>query len=104
MVAGFLNAVVIGVSLFYSICYLPFLPFAVLTLVIGVGALPLSPFLSLIVAITMRQQLRQIAAKAPRKNFALMTRGLLTGLSLTFVAIVLMELPATLTRYVLHMA
>ena len=104
MLAGFVNAVVIGVSLFYSICYLPFVPFAVLTLVIVVGALPLSPFLSLIVAITMRQQLKRIAATAPQKNFALGTTGLLTGLGVTFVAIGLMELPATLTRYGLQMA
>ena len=104
MVAGFVNAVVIGVSLFYSLCYLPFVPFAVLTLLIVVGALPLTPFLSLIVAITMRQQLRQIAARAPKKNFALGTKGLLTGLGLTVVAIGLIELPATLTRYGLQMA
>ena len=102
--AGFVNAVVIGVSLFYSICYLPFVPFGILTLLLLVGALPLSPFLSLIVAITMRQQLRQIAATAPQKNLALGTIGLLTGLGLTFVAIGVMELPATLTRYGLQMA
>ena len=104
MVAGFINAVVIGVSLFYCICYLPFVPFGVLTLLLLVGALPLSPFLSLIAAITMRQQLRRIAATAPQKNFALGTAGLLPGLGLAFVAIGLMELPATLTRYGLQMA
>lgn len=102
--AGFINAAVIGVSLFYSLCYLPFVPLAVLTVLILVGLLPLSPFLSLIVAITMRQQLKQIAATAPQKNFALGTRGLLTGLALTFVTIGLIELPATLTRYGLQMA
>jgi len=102
--AGFINAVVIGISVFYSICYLPFVPLAVLTILIGVGLLPLSPFLSLVVAITMRQQLRRIAAPAPQKKFALRATGLLTTLGLTFVAIGLIELPAMLTRYGLQMA
>ena len=104
MLAGFVNAVVIGVSLFYSICYLPFVPVGILTLVIVVGILLLSPFLSLIAAISMRQQLRRIAAKTPQKNFALRTTGLLTALGFTFGAIGLIELPATLTRYGLQMA
>ena len=104
MLAGFVNAIVIGISLFYSLCYLPFAPVAVLTILILVGLLPLTPFLSLIVAITMRQQLRRIAATAPRKNFALGTKGLLTGLGVTVVAIGMIELPATLTRYGLQMA
>jgi hypothetical protein len=102
--AGFVNAAVIAVSLFYSICYLPFVPVAVLTVLILVGLLPLSPFLSLIVAITMRQQLRKIAAAAPRKNLALGTAGLLITFGFTFGAIVVIELPATLTRYGLQMA
>lgn len=104
MLAGFLNAAAIGVSLFYSLCYLPFAPVAVLTILIVVGVLPLTPFLSLIVAITMRQQLRRMAATTPRKNFALGTKGLLTGLGATVVAIGMIELPATLTRYGLQMA
>lgn len=104
MLAGFVNAVVIGISLFYSLCYLPFAPVAVLTILIVVGLLPLTPCLSLIVAITMRQQLRRIAATGPRKNFALGTKGLLAGLGVTVVAIGMIELPATLTRYGLQMA
>jgi len=104
MLAGFVNAAVIGISLFYSLCYLPFAPVAILTILIVVGLLPLAPFLSLIVAIKMRQQLRRIAATAPRKNFALGTKGLLAGLGVTVVAIGMIELPATLTRYGLQMA
>ena len=104
MLAGFVNAAVIGISLFYSLCYLPFAPVAVLTILIVVGLLPLAPFLSLIAAIKMRQQLRRIAATTPRKNFALGTKGLLTGLGVTVVAIGMIELQATLTRYGLQMA
>lgn len=104
MLAGFINAAVIGISLFYALCYLPFAPVAVLTILIVVGLLPLAPFLSLIAAIMMRQQLRRIAATASRKNFALGTKGLLAGLGVTVVAIGMIELPATLTRYGLQMA
>ena len=104
MLAGFVNAVAIGISLFYSIFYLPYLPLGILMVVIVVGALLLSPFLSLIAAISMRQQLRQIAATKPTKNFALRSSGLLTALGITFGAIGLIELPATLTRYGLQMA
>ena len=103
-VSGYINAAVIAVSLFYSICYLPFVPVAVLTVLILVGVLPLSPLLSLIAAITMRQQLRKIAAAAPQKNLALGIKGLLIAFGLTFGAIVVIELPATLTRYGLQMA
>ena len=104
MLAGLVNAVAIGVSLFYSIFYLPFLPLGILMLVVVVGVLLLSPFLSLIAAISMRQQLRQIAGTKPPRNFALRTTGLLAALGITFGAIGLIELPATLTRYGLQMA
>lgn len=104
MLAGFLNAVAIGVSLFYSIFYLPFLPLGILMAVIVVGVLLLSPFFSLVAAISMRQQLRQIAATKPPRNFALRFTGLLAALGITFGAIGLVELPATLTRYGLQMA
>jgi hypothetical protein len=40
--AGFVNAAVIAVSLFYSICYLPFVPVAVLTVLILFGVRPRS--------------------------------------------------------------
>ena len=104
MLAGFVNAVVIGISIFYSITYLQLVPLAFLTVLIVVGLLPLSPFLSLIAALTMRQQLRRIAAAGPEKSFALRARGLLIALGFTFGLIGLVELPATLTRHGLQMA
>ncbi|HXR99499.1 MAG TPA: hypothetical protein VN724_02985, partial [Pyrinomonadaceae bacterium] len=36
-VAGFINAIVIGISIFYSIVYLAILPLAFLTVLIGLG-------------------------------------------------------------------
>ena len=103
MLAGFLNAIAIGISIFYSIIYLPTLPLALLTVLIAVGLLPLSPILSLIAALTMRQQLRQIAAAAP-PTLALSVKALLAALALTFVLIGAVELPATITRYGLQLA
>ena len=104
MLAGFVNAIVIGISIFYSIAFLPIVPFALPTALIGVGLLPLSPLLSLIAALMMRRRVRQIAAATPPRTFALRLTGLLVALSLTFGFITLIELPATLTRHGLQMA
>lgn len=102
--AGFLNAVTIGISIFYAIVYLPIVPLALLTLLIGLGLLPLAPFLSLIASLIMRYKLKRVAAAAPRRSFALKARGLLAGLALTATVIGMAELPATITRFGLYMA
>lgn len=102
--AGFLNAVVIGISLFYSIVYLPLLPIGLLALILGVGLLPLAPYLSLIASLIMRYQLIKVAAAAPHRSFSLKIRGLLVGLALTTVLIGAMESPGTVTAIGMHMA
>lgn len=102
--ASVMNTVVLGISIFYSIVYLPVVPLGLLTLLVAVGLLPLVPYLSLIAALLMRRRLKQIAATAPEKPFGLKLAGLLAGLALTTVLIGLIELPATLTRYGLQMA
>src|SRR5215217_573816 len=102
--AGFLNAVTIGISVFYSIVYLPLIPLALLALLFGFGLLPLAPFLSLIASLIMRRQLKRVAAMAPRRSFALKARGLLAGLALTAAVIGMAELPATITTIGLYMA
>ncbi|HET6972632.1 MAG TPA: VIT domain-containing protein [Pyrinomonadaceae bacterium] len=102
--AGFLNAVAIGVSIFYAIVYLPLVPLALLALLFGLGLLPLAPLLSLIASLIMRHQLKRLAAAAPRRSFALKARGLLAGLALTAAVIGMAELPATITTIGLYMA
>src|ERR1044071_9517320 len=102
--AGFLNVGAIGISIFYSIVYLPLIPLALLALLFGLGLLPLAPFLSLIASLIMRHQLKSVAATAPRRTFALKARGLLAGLALTVAAIGMSELPATITTIGLYMA
>lgn len=102
--AGFANAIAIGISLFYSIVYVPLLPISLLALLFGLGLLPLAPFLSLLAAVIMRMQLTRVAAAAPQRSFAVKKRGLFTGLALTALIIGLVELPATLTTIGLQMA
>jgi len=102
--AGFLNAVVIGISIFYSIVYLPLVPMSMLALLFGLGLLPLTPYFSLLAALIMRRQLKKIAATYPRRSFSIKARGLLAGLALTIVVIGVIELPGTLTTIGLHMA
>src|SRR6187397_727709 len=101
--AGVLNAVVIGLSIFYSIVYIPLLPLSMLALLFGLGLLPLAPYLSLIASLIMRYQLRRVAATTSRRTFALRINGLLAGLALTTAVVGIVELPSTLTTIGLQM-
>src|SRR5215204_5705805 len=85
--AGLLNAVAMGISLFYSLVYIPVLPLAALALFFIIGLLPLAPLLSLVAGLAMRQQLKQIASRAPQKNFAVRKAGMLVGLGITVAVI-----------------
>ena len=102
--AGFLNAAAIGISLFYSIVYVPLLPLSLVALLFGLGLLPLAPFSSLLAALIMRRQLKKVAAMAPQRSFSLTKKGLLAGLALTTVVIGMIELPSTLTSIGMQMA
>lgn len=98
---GFANIAAIGISLFYTIVYIPLLPLAAIALLLGgLGLLPMAPIFSLASTIIMRKQLKRIAPG----TFALRIGGLVTGLALTCLLIVLIELPASLTRMGLQMA
>lgn len=102
--AGFINAIAIGISIFYSIVYLPILPLAFLTVMIGLGFLPLAPYFSLVAALLMRLNLNRIAATSASKPFSIKKRGLLVGLGVTLVVLGVIQLPATLTRIGLRKA
>jgi hypothetical protein len=102
--AGFLNAVVIGISIFYSVVYAPLLPLSMLALLFGLGLLPLAPYLSLLASLIMRYQLKRVAASSPQRPFTVKTKGLLAGLALTTAVIGIVELPSTLTTIGLQMA
>lgn len=102
--AGWLNVLAMGISIFYSIVYLPILPYGLLALLFVVGLLPLAPYLSLISTIVMRRRLRGVAALAPDKSFSITGAGLVAGLALAVGTIILIELPASLTHIGLQMA
>ena len=104
VLAGLVNAVAIGVSLFYSIIYIPLLPLAALTIIFVVGLLPLAPLLSLVASIVMRVQLKHVTSTARQKTFALNKAGLLAGFAIAAALIGAMELPGSITRYGLKLA
>lgn len=94
---SFANSLVIFISLFYALIFAPFTPFAVIgILYIGLGLLPLAPLFSLIASILLRRELRKIASHP--KPFALRWQGLAVGLLMVCAAIILAELPFTLTK------
>jgi hypothetical protein len=98
---GAANAVAVGVSLFYTIVYLPLLPLAFIALVIaGMGLLPMAPVFSLVSALILRRQLRRIAPQ----GFTVRASGLAAGIGCALLLVALMELPATLTRVGMRMA
>ncbi|HWT00763.1 MAG TPA: VIT domain-containing protein [Pyrinomonadaceae bacterium] len=98
---GLANAAAIGISAFYTIIYLPLLPLAFVALIFaGMGLLPMAPFFSLASGIILRRHLRRIAPP----SYAVRWRGLAAGLALSLAAVVLIELPITLTRVGLQMA
>lgn len=99
---GLTNAVSIGISIFYTIVYLPLLPLAFIALIFaGLGLLPMAPMFALISGLILRKQLRRVVTE---QSFPLKTSGLLTGLAITVVAITMIELPVSLTRVGLQMA
>ncbi len=98
---GLTNAVAIGIALFYTIVYVPLMPLAAIAIIFaGLGLLPLAPLCALLSGIILRRQLRGIVPQ----RFSMKAKGLAAGLALAFAAIVLIELPATLTRAGLQMA
>ena len=104
VVTGLVSAITIGISLFYTIVYLPLLPLAALTLLFIIGILPLAPVLSLVASLIMRVQLRRVAVTTNQNSFALRKAGVFAGLAITALLIGAIELPGSLTRYGLRMA
>jgi hypothetical protein len=63
----FANGAALGVTIFYTLLFLPVMPFAVFAiLILGMGLLPLSPLFSLIGTAVMRKRLKAIAGAAGR--------------------------------------
>lgn len=98
---GFLNALAIGISLYFALMFLPLLLMAVIALAFfGLGLLPLTPLLSFVMALSLRWNMRRwVKGDAPQRVPMLFT-GLLTAALLA----ALLQLPATLTDAGMYMA
>jgi hypothetical protein len=63
--AGVLNGVVLGVAAYFSLWFIPLMPFALIgILAFGLGLLPLSPALSVIVGLTLHRAAKRQARHA----------------------------------------
>ncbi|MBP7828801.1 MAG: PEP-CTERM sorting domain-containing protein [Kiritimatiellae bacterium] len=83
---GRLNGFAIGVALYYTLVFLPVAPFAAIgILYFGIGLLPLSPMLSLIMALAVRRILRRYdrpgGALPPAWRWALAALGIIALLA-----------------------
>jgi hypothetical protein len=93
------NGCAIGISLFYTLLFLPLLPIgAVAIIYFGMGLLPLAPLLSLIVAISLRVRLSRFAERSQT------LLRLWPGIALGIVALLALDIPATFTRFGMQMA
>ncbi|HKE94931.1 MAG TPA: VIT domain-containing protein [Povalibacter sp.] len=96
---AFGNGVAIGIAGFYSLLFLPLLPIAAIAILyFGIGALPWAPVFALLAAIGLYRRLRRVAAQEQRPHR--MWPGLLCGI----LALIALDLPATLTRIGVRMA
>ncbi len=91
----FVNGAAIGVNLFYTIIFLPMMPFGIIALLaFGMGLLPLSPLLALIATWILRKRLKQAVGPAGRAFPSHLVRGISTVL----VAFVLINAQGVLTN------
>jgi hypothetical protein len=94
LLAARLNAVAVGIALFYALCFAPLTPFACIgILFFGIGLLPLSPLLSLLVALRLRRKLRKgaiLGVSLPR---------VWSGLAAGFALLVALEMPGVFTAW-----
>ncbi len=87
-----LNGVALGASIYYSLMFLPVMPFCVLAVaMMGLGLIPLSPYFGLIVAIKLRRDLahRTPAALKPRLTVVLL---------IVILSLLIPEAPQVATR------
>jgi hypothetical protein len=98
---GWASGAALGVSLFYTLLFLPLtIPGILAIWVFGLGLLPLSPVLALLCGIILRGHLRRLGGDPTPKPLP----GLWGGLALGFLGLAAAELPVWITRLGLQMA
>lgn len=98
---GGLNGLAIGIAAFHALLYLPLTPFAPFLIIFyGVGFLPLSPLLSLIAAWRGRSLLKRRLMGEGKTGPTRFWRGI----GLAVLALIVVNLPLSLTRMGLYLA
>ena len=97
---GFLNGIAIGSSLFYTIWFLPILPFSAMGLIaMGIGACGLAPLLSFIACLIICKRLKLLLPEQKEPKTPFLWSGFTTG----FAVLLLLILPNVLTIIGLNM-
>ena len=95
---GWANGVGLGVAIFYSILYAPLmLPGIVGVIFFGFGLLPLTPVISLVATLLLRQKLRRFGG-----NVAL--PGFWRGIGMAWLALLALAAPVAVTKLAMHKA
>lgn len=98
---GWANAVTIGITLYYSLVFMSVTPVAFVAILLGgIGLLPLAPLMSFISALLLRRRLRVAVGRMTATTW----KGALTGITIAFALLVIVEVPATMTRIGMEMA
>jgi hypothetical protein len=88
---GWLSGAAAGVSVFYSILYLPFAPFSAMAVVyFGIGFIPLAPYFALLFTLLLRSNACHLFRSAQFGRFW-------PGFGISFLALALAQLPAIIT-------
>jgi hypothetical protein len=95
---GWLNGAACGISLYYSILFLPFAPFACIMVIwFGVGLIPLAPYFALVSTLFLRASYQKRLGQPVRPR-------IWQGALVAFAVLVLLQLPTALTYYGLSRA
>ena len=95
---GWLSGTVLGICLYYSVLYLPFVPFACIGIIwFGAGLIPLAPYMALVATLFLRASYQKRIEKAVRPRAW-------KGAALAFGVLVLLQMPTALTYYGLAQA
>ena len=87
-----INSITIGISILYSIFFIPIMPFAMVGIMfVGIGLLPLSPAISFVVAIILRKKLRRAPAAAAKIS------GCWKYVAAVFLIFILLDVPRIIT-------
>lgn len=98
---GTICGISFGVSLYYSLLFLPLTPVAVFAIIaFGLGILPLTPFLSFWAILALKTKLKDLVSVRNMRRIP----GFIPGVIFPILIISLIELPDNITKYGLRLA